>query len=214
MTTAAQAEPAGHPVPRGLVLTLVFIGLVVAAIGSLGAPLIPSVAPHSNVSLGAAQWTLTITLLTGALATPVLARMGAGPHRRRVILFTLITVVAGSIVTVLPVGFAGLLAGRGLQGIGVGLTSLVIGVARVSGHRPGPRIRRQPRAVRHVGLKSTFAEAVMANEGKGESDDKELRAACDRLGMGRPRHGTENRGQVAARPVTRRPRPEGIQGRC
>lgn len=139
MTTAAQSEPAGHPVPRGLVLTLVFIGLVVAAIGSLGAPLIPSVARHSNVSLGAAQWTLTITLLTGALATPVLARMGAGPHRRRVILFTLIMVVAGSIVTVLPVGFAGLLAGRGLQGIGVGLTSLVIGVARddLGGERAG-----------------------------------------------------------------------------
>jgi NAD(P)-dependent dehydrogenase (short-subunit alcohol dehydrogenase family) len=104
-----------------------------------GRALIPSVARHSNVSLGAAQWTLTSTLLTGALATPVLARMGAGPHRRRVILFTLITVVAGSIVTVLPVGFAGLLAGRGLQGIGVGLTSLVIGVARddLGGERVG-----------------------------------------------------------------------------
>ena len=150
MTTAAQSEPAGHPVPCGLVLTLVFIGLVVAAIGSLGAPLIPSVARHSNVSLGAAQWTLTITLMTGALATPVLARMGAGPHRRRVILFTLITVVAGSIVTVLPVGFAGLLAGRELQGIGVGLTSLVIGVARddLGGERAGAlEIERDQRAV-------------------------------------------------------------------
>ncbi len=110
--------------------TLVFIGLVVAAIGSLGAPLIPTVARHDGVSLAAAQWTLTITLLSGALATPVLARLGEGPHRRRTILATLVIVVIGSVATVLPIGFAGLLAGRALQGVGIGLTSLVIGVAR------------------------------------------------------------------------------------
>ncbi len=119
-----------RPLSAHLVPVLVFIGLVVAAIGSLGAPLIPSVAKHDSVSLSAAQWTLTITLLTGALATPVLARLGEGSHRRRAIVATLVIVVVGSIVTVLPFGFTGLLIGRALQGVGVGLTSLVIGVAR------------------------------------------------------------------------------------
>ncbi len=64
---------------RLLVPSLMFIALVVAAVGSLGAPLITSVAVTFHVSLDSAQWTLTITLLSGAVATPVLGRLGAGP---------------------------------------------------------------------------------------------------------------------------------------
>ena len=115
--------------PKLLVPSLVFIALVVAAVGSLGAPLITSVATSLHVSLGSAQWTLTITLLAGAIATPVLGRLGAGPHRRATILATLTIVVTGSILTVLPLPFPWLLAGRAAQGAGLGLTALM-GVAR------------------------------------------------------------------------------------
>jgi predicted MFS family arabinose efflux permease len=116
--------------PRLLVPSLFFIALVVAAVGSLGAPLITSVATTFQVSLASAQWTLTITLLSGAIATPVLGRLGAGPHRRGTILTTLAVVVAGSALTVLPLPFAWLLVGRGAQGVGLGLTALMMGVAR------------------------------------------------------------------------------------
>jgi low affinity Fe/Cu permease len=68
--------------PRFLVAVVVFVGLVVAAVGSLGAPLITAVAGHYRVSLAAAQWTLTIALLSGAIATPLLGRFGSGPRRR------------------------------------------------------------------------------------------------------------------------------------
>ena len=115
---------------RRLVPALVFIALVVAAVGSLGTPLITSVATTFGVSLDSAQWTLTIPLLSGAVATPVLGRLGAGPHRRATILATLAIVVVGSALTVLPLPFAWLLAGRAAQGIGLGLTALMMGVAR------------------------------------------------------------------------------------
>jgi predicted MFS family arabinose efflux permease len=117
-------------VARLLVPALVFIALVVAAVGSLGAPLITSVATTFHVSLDSAQWTLTITLLSGAVTTPVLGRLGAGPHRRGAILVTLAAVVTGSALTVLPLPFAGLLLGRAAQGVGLGLTALMMGVAR------------------------------------------------------------------------------------
>jgi predicted MFS family arabinose efflux permease len=107
-----------------------FIALVVAAVGSLGAPLITSVATTFHVSLASAQWTLTITLLIGAVATPVLGRLGAGPHRRGTIIATLAVVVVGSALTVLPLPFAWLLVGRAAQGVGLGLTALMMGVAR------------------------------------------------------------------------------------
>ncbi|GAA2142316.1 MFS transporter [Actinomadura napierensis] len=115
---------------RLLVPALMFIALVVAAVASLGTPLITSVATTFHVSLDSAQWTLTIALLSGAVATPVLGRLGAGPHRRATILATLAIVVAGSALTVLPLPFAWLLAGRAAQGVGLGLTSLMMGVAR------------------------------------------------------------------------------------
>ncbi|MFD9060754.1 MFS transporter [Kitasatospora purpeofusca] len=115
---------------RPLVPALVFVALVVAAVASLGTPLVTSVATTFHVSLDSAQWTLTITLLSGAVATPVLGRLGAGPHRRATILATLAIVVAGSALTVLPLPFAWLLVGRAAQGVGLGLTALMMGVAR------------------------------------------------------------------------------------
>ncbi|MFE7189398.1 MFS transporter [Kitasatospora sp. NPDC057541] len=120
----------GRSEARRLVPSLMFIALVVAAVGSLGTPLITSVATTFHVSLDSAQWTLTITLLTGAVATPVLGRLGAGPHRRATILVTLAVVVVGSALTVLPLPFAWLLVGRAAQGVGLGLTALMMGVAR------------------------------------------------------------------------------------
>ncbi|MDQ1034629.1 putative MFS family arabinose efflux permease [Streptomyces sp. V3I8] len=119
-----------HSETRLLVPSLMFIALVVAAVASLGAPLITSVATTFHVSLDSAQWTLTIALLSGAVATPVLGRLGAGPHRRATILVTLAVVVTGSALTVLPLPFAWLLVGRAAQGVGLGLTALMMGVAR------------------------------------------------------------------------------------
>ncbi|MFD0065026.1 hypothetical protein ACFRAI_36880 [Streptomyces sp. NPDC056637] len=113
---AVKALPVARSEARLLVPALMFIVLVVAAVASLGTPLITSVATSFHVSLGSAQWTLTVALLSGAVATPVLA--------------TLAAVVAGSALTVLPLPFAWLLAGRAAQGVGLGLTALMMGVAR------------------------------------------------------------------------------------
>ncbi len=123
--------------PRLLVGTVVFVGLVVAVVGSLGAPLITAVAELYGVSLAAAQWTLTIALLSGAVATPVLSRLGSGPRRRPVVLATLGVVVAGSALTVIPLPFTFLLIGRAGQGVGLGLTALMMAMAR--DHLPEPR---------------------------------------------------------------------------
>lgn len=115
---------------RRLGRALVAIALLAAVIGSVGAPLITAVATGMHVSLDAAQWTLTITLFTGAIAAPVLGRLGSGPHRRRTILFTLALVALGGALTAAPLPFAVLLAGRALQGLGLGVIALLMSVAR------------------------------------------------------------------------------------
>ncbi|MET9275898.1 MFS transporter [Kribbella sp. NPDC003557] len=117
--------------PRVLVGYLLFVGLTVAVvIGSLGAPLITAVAQEYGVSLAASQWTLTVALLAGSVATPVLGRLGSGPRRRAVFLAMLGVEVVGSLLTVLPLPFAFLLIGRAAQGSGLGLLVLMMAIAR------------------------------------------------------------------------------------
>ncbi|WP_338703198.1 MFS transporter [Streptomyces sp. Q6] len=116
--------------PRALVPVLVSLGMLVAVVSSLGAPLIPTIAAQDHVSVSTAQWALTVTMLVGAVATPVMGRLGDGPHRKNVILTGLAAVLAGSVLAALPLGFVWLLAGRALQGVGMGLVPLAIATAR------------------------------------------------------------------------------------
>jgi predicted MFS family arabinose efflux permease len=126
MTT--RADPA--PSPRGLLAVLMFAGLTVSVQSTLGTPLIPTIAREQHVSLETAQWMLTITLLVGAVATPVLGRLGDGSRRRTVLLATLACGMIGSIAAATSDSFAQLLVGRGLQGIGYGTVPLCIALAR------------------------------------------------------------------------------------
>lgn len=78
---------------RALVPVLVSLGMLVAVVSSLGAPLVPTIAAEEHVSLNDAQWSLTVTLLVGAVTTPVMGRLGDGPRRRPVILGALVAVL-------------------------------------------------------------------------------------------------------------------------
>jgi MFS family permease len=109
---------------------LLFVGTVVAVISSLGAPLVPAIAASTGAPLPDAQWALTVTLLVGAVATPVIGRLGDGPRRREVVLVVLAAVTLGGLLAALPLGLGWLVAGRGLQGLGLGLTPLAIATAR------------------------------------------------------------------------------------
>lgn len=117
----------GH---NALVPTLVGIGLIVALVSSLGAPLIPTIAQQHDVRLATADWVLTASLLTGALATPVMGRLADGPHQRRVIIATLMLVLLGCITSALAPTFSWIVIGRGFQGIGLGLLPVNMAIAR------------------------------------------------------------------------------------
>ncbi|WP_343235054.1 MFS transporter [Streptomyces sp. SID10853] len=130
-TPASAAAPSPWR-QRALVPVLVSLGMLVAIISSLGAPLIPTIAAADHVSVANAQWSLTVTMLVGAVATPAMGRLGDGPHRRKVILTGLAVVLVGSLLAALPLGFACLIVGRAFQGVGMGLVPLAIATARDS----------------------------------------------------------------------------------
>jgi MFS family permease len=127
------SSPKGEPRSGGqgaLVPVLVSLGMLVAVVSSLGAPLVPTIAAEEHVALNDAQWSLTVTLLVGAVVTPVMGRLGDGPRRRAVILGALVAVLIGCVLAALPLGLGCLVTGRAFQGIGLGLTPLAIATAR------------------------------------------------------------------------------------
>ncbi len=117
---------------RLLVPTLIFVGLLVAIVSSLGAPLIPTVAATYHVTLGTAQWVLTAALLTGALATPIMGRLADGVRQRDVIVIALSAVCLGCVLSALAPTFVLLVVGRGFQGLGLGLLPVNMAIARRS----------------------------------------------------------------------------------
>lgn len=130
-----------HANPRGAVKTerrrsaligpvLVLATLVASIVSSFGAPLIPTVAREFHEPLSAAQWSLTVALLVGAASSPVLGRLGDGPRRRVTLLGGLAVVTAGGVVAALAGGLGMVIAGRALQGVGLGLVPLAMATAR------------------------------------------------------------------------------------
>ncbi len=135
-SSSRQADQVGRP----FVAVLVGITLVVSIISSLGAPLLPDVAKDLHVSLPNAQWSLTAALIAGAIAAPVLGRLGDGRHRRQSILGALLVVTAGGVIAGLADSLPLLVVGRVMQGIGLGLAPIAMAAAR--DHLRGEHARR------------------------------------------------------------------------
>lgn len=122
--------PVTNPSTRTLRITLTLLATMMSIIGSLGAPLIGTVAQSNHIPLSTAEWILTATLLTGALATPVMGRLADGHLQRRVVLVALSIVLVGLVMSALSRDFTWLLVGRSLQGLGMGLLPVTMTIAR------------------------------------------------------------------------------------
>jgi MFS family permease len=132
----SQTDEVGRP----FVAVLIGITLVVSIISSLGAPLLPDVAKDLDVSLPSAQWSLTAALIAGAIAAPVLGRLGDGRHRRPSIIGALLVVTAGGVIAGLADSLPILVVGRVMQGTGLGLAPIAMAAAR--DHLEGEHARR------------------------------------------------------------------------
>lgn len=141
MTACAPRDRGTHS-PGLLVAVLVFLAVESTAVASLGTPLLPTIQRDDHVSLAASQWALTVTLLVGAVATPVMGRLGDTRLRRQTAVGGVALMLAGCVLSALPGGFAAFLVGRALQGVGFGLVPLATAVARdgLPTHRSAPAI--------------------------------------------------------------------------
>ncbi|QSE86064.1 MFS transporter [Rhodococcus koreensis] len=109
---------------------LIYAALTSAVVSSLGMLLVPTISDELDVDVSAAQWMLTINLLVGAIATPIMGRLSDGPHKKRLLLCSLLTILLGSVVAAAAPNFTVFLIGRALQGLSYGIVPVTIALAR------------------------------------------------------------------------------------
>ncbi|GGN23034.1 MFS transporter [Streptomyces fuscichromogenes] len=109
---------------------LALAGVVVAVMQTLVLPLVPELPGLLNTSSSNASWAVTATLLAGAVVTPMTGRLGDMYGKRRMMLVSLIVMLAGSIVAALGDSLAPVIVGRALQGAAAGVIPLGISIMR------------------------------------------------------------------------------------
>ncbi|MER5882487.1 MFS transporter [Streptomyces sp. NPDC001941] len=114
----------------GTVAVLAFSGIVVAVMQTLLVPVVKDLPQLLSASPSDATWVLTSTLLAGAVATPVMGRLGDLYGKRRMLLISLAVMVAGSLVCGFTSDLVVMIAGRALQGFAMGAIPLGIGLIR------------------------------------------------------------------------------------
>jgi predicted MFS family arabinose efflux permease len=119
-----------QPNRKTLLPGLIYTALSSSIIGSLGLLLIPTIAEAFDVPVGTAQWVLTINLLVGAIATPIIGRLTSHSHTKRLLLVTLSIILLGSVVAATAYTFPQLLIGRALQGLSFTIAPVAISLVR------------------------------------------------------------------------------------
>ncbi|AEW95444.1 integral membrane efflux protein [Streptantibioticus cattleyicolor NRRL 8057 = DSM 46488] len=114
----------------GIVAVLAFTGIVVAVMQTLVVPLIAELPKLLHTSTSNASWVITATLLAGAVATPVMGRLGDMFGKRRILFVSLGLLVAGSAICASTSSLVPMVVGRALQGGAMGVIPLGISIMR------------------------------------------------------------------------------------
>lgn len=109
---------------------LAFAGIVVAVMHTLVIPVVPELPTLLDASASDTTWVVTATLLAAAVATPVVGRLGDMYGKRRMLLASLVLLVAGSVLCALSGSLAAIIVGRTLQGLAAGVIPLGISIMR------------------------------------------------------------------------------------
>lgn len=130
MSAPVHGGDTAHRDHKGLVLVLAFAGIVVSLSQTLVVPLLGRLPEIVNTSPANAAWIVTATLLTGAVAGPVIGRLGDLYPKKNVMIGAVVVMVAGSVLCALATSLWPMIIGRGLQGVGIGLIPLGIATMR------------------------------------------------------------------------------------
>ena len=125
--------------PTGLVITvLALCGTLVSLQQTLVLPLLPEFPGILGTTSENASWLVTITLLTGAVGTPIVSRLADMFGKRLMLIVCLGSVIGGSAVAAMSTSLALVVTGRGLAGIGTALVP--VGISIMRDHLPADKV--------------------------------------------------------------------------
>ncbi|QKV92568.1 MFS transporter [Streptomyces sp. NA02950] len=128
------AASPGSPLPRevggGFVAVLAFCGIAVSVMQTLVVPLVTELPQLLHTTSSNASWVITSTLLAGAVATPVMGRLGDMFGKRRILMVALALLVIGSLTCAVTSDLVVMVVGRAIQGGAMGAIPLGISIMR------------------------------------------------------------------------------------
>ena len=145
--TRDQPAPSDTAAPRSaryawIVAVLAFTGVIAAGMQTLIVPLIGQLPVILGASPDDTAWAITATLLASAVSIPIVGRLGDMVGKRRMLVLSLIPLIAGSALCAMAGSLLPMIAGRGLQGLGMGVIPLGISLLRelLPSDRIGPAV--------------------------------------------------------------------------
>jgi MFS family permease len=124
--------------PALVVAVLALCGNVTALQQTVVLPLVPELPRLLGASADGASWVVTATLISGALATPVVSRLADMYGKRSMVILCLIMMVTGSALGALSGSLGSVIAARALQGVGLAL--IPVGIAILQEQLPPSRV--------------------------------------------------------------------------
>jgi EmrB/QacA subfamily drug resistance transporter len=109
---------------------LALAGVSYALLQSLVAPALPVIQRDLHTSTTAVTWVFTSFLLSASVATPIAGRLGDMFGKERTLLFVLIILTGGTLVSALANSVTLLVVGRVIQGTGGAIFPLAFGIIR------------------------------------------------------------------------------------
>lgn len=97
---------------------------------TLVVPVLAQLPALLDTSVAGASWVVTVTLLTGAVVTPISGRLGDLHGRRRVLMVCVSCLLVGSIICALASDLSVLIVGRALQGMATSVVPLAMSILR------------------------------------------------------------------------------------
>lgn len=119
-----------NPSPAAITAVLALSGTLVSLMQTLVVPLLPDFPEILGVTADDASWLVTATLLSSAVATPIVSRSADMYGKRKMMVVCLAIMVAGSVLAALGGSFLWLVLGRTLQGFASALIPVGISIMR------------------------------------------------------------------------------------
>ena len=122
--------PFARSSPRVVLAVLAAAVASFSLLQSLVAPVLPNIQRELHTSASSVTWVLTAWLLSAAVATPVLGRVGDLAGKERTLVAALAAVAVGLLLAAVAPNLPVLLAGRVVQGLGGAVFAVSFGILR------------------------------------------------------------------------------------